>query len=377
MRKGVLGKLARHLRHGTLGEALAERLGRHSVAWRVRWWGAATLKEGAEALAQRAQWLVDRAGGGQAWVLVSGDDETLAAGLQQRLQRRGIPFKTIAPTALGALADVKGLVAVLCSSTQIREITEAGRTAAINPALAEVPFEYVVGLDTAQATFRKFDEYPDTSFVAPQLIEPFSVYGLYEESLTRFEQKCGLRDYLDLAQAVAQIVRSGVPGDVAEFGSYRGHSGYLLARLLQAHACDKRLHLFDAFEAFPEEHLGVDYFWNQTPHDVDYEEVKAKFRDFPQVRLVKGDFTKTLETSGIERLALAYVDCDSLRATRYLLETIYDRLLAPRGLIVVEDYGHPALLGSRLAVHEVMRARPQAIQFFSQFSGLYVIAKPG
>src|SRR5262249_55750823 len=150
------------------------------------------------------------------------------------LQRRGIRFKTVAPAALGAHADVDGLVAVLCSSTQIREITEAGRAAAFNPALAEVPFEYVAGLDTAQSILRKSDESPDPFFVAPQRIEPFSVYGLYEESLTRFDQKCGLRDYLDLAQAVAQIVRSGVPGDIAEFGSYRGHSGYLLARLLEA-----------------------------------------------------------------------------------------------------------------------------------------------
>lgn len=373
----MLSKLARHLRRGTLVATVSARLGWQSVAARVRWYGAATSEEGAEALAQRAQWLVDRAGGGPAWVLVSGAQEQLGAGLMRRLQRRGIPSKVVGPAALATQAEAVNLVAVLCSSTQMRDITEAGRAAAFNPALAAVPFEYVVGLDTAQASFGKLDEYSDTFFVAPQLAEPFSVYGIYEESLTRFEQKCGLRDYLDLAQAVAQIARSGVPGDVAEFGSFRGHSGYLLARLLQAHHCDKRLYLFDAFEKFPQEHLGVDYFWNQTPHDVDYQEVKAKFREFPGVSLVKGDFTKTLETSGIECLAMAYVDCDSLRATRYLLETIYDRLLVPGGLIVVEDYGHPALLGSRLAVHEVMRARPQAVQFFSQFSGLYVIAKPG
>jgi predicted O-methyltransferase YrrM len=371
----MLSKLTRHLRRGTLGEALNARLGRESVAARVRWYGAATPEDGAEALAQRAQWLVDRAGGGSAWVLVSGAREALAAGLLRRLQRRGIPFKQEAPAALAGHAGGKGLAAVLCSSTQMRDITEAGRAVAFNPALAEVPFEYVVGLDTAQASFKRLDEYSNTFFVAPQLVEPFSVYGIYEESLLRFEQKCGLRDYLDLAQAVAQVVRAGVPGDVAEFGSFRGHSGWLLARLLQAHGSDKRLYLFDAFEKFPEEHLGVDYFWNQTPHDVDYEEVKAKFKDFPQVSLVKGDFTRTLTTSGIERLALAYVDCDSLRATRYLLDTIYDRLLAPGGLIVVEDYGHPALLGSRLAVHEAMRARPGALQFFSQFSGLYLIHK--
>ena len=62
----MLSKLALHLRRGTLGEAVSARLGRQSVAARVRWYGAATPEEGAEALAQRAQWLVDRAGGGNA-----------------------------------------------------------------------------------------------------------------------------------------------------------------------------------------------------------------------------------------------------------------------------------------------------------------------
>ena len=38
-------------------------------------------------------------------------------------------------------------------------------------------------------------------------------------------------------------------GDVAEFGSFKGQSGYLIARYLEERKSDKRLFMFDAFES--------------------------------------------------------------------------------------------------------------------------------
>ena len=71
-----------------------------------------------------------------------------------------------------------------------------------------------------------------------------------------------VRDFMDLCQAVEHVIRRNVPGDVCEFGSFKGHSGYLIARLLETGGSDKNVHLFDTFERFPEETAGVDTFWN-------------------------------------------------------------------------------------------------------------------
>jgi predicted O-methyltransferase YrrM len=371
----MLRKLGRHLRRGTLRQILDQKLGRQSLAQRVRWQGTWSTKEAAEALAQRADDCLSRAGNG-AWLAVCGSDGELRRQLEARLLRRGLDHRNLAPEALATLDTdtARGLTMILCSSGQTREITEMGRAAAFNPALAGVPFEYVGGLDLERVSFRKHDNLADTFFVAPQLLESFPVYGLYEESLRHFEQMCGLRDYLDFAQCLRHVVTQQLSGDIAEFGSFRGHSGWLMARLLQNWNSDKKLYLFDMFEHFPDENMGIDHFWSHT-HPVNYEEVKGKFSDLPNVRLVRGDFTKTLETSGIGPLAMAYIDCDSLRATRYLIDTILDRHLVPGGLLVIEDYGHPALLGSRIAVHASLEQRHGLFRFYSQFSGLYVVVK--
>ncbi len=370
----MLSRLIRPLRRGTVRQWLDARLGRQSAAERVRWYGTRSVDDGAEALAQRAESAL--AGRRECWIAVCGPAGELSACLEPRLLRRGLPFRRLAHDQLAQIdaTAATNLAMILCTARQTRDITEMGRAAARNPTLAPVPFEYVGGLDAERASFAQHDRFADTFFVAPQLLEPFSVYGLYEESLRHFEQMCGLRDYLDFAQCLRHIVHQQVPGDVAEFGSFRGHSGWLMARLLQHWKSDKKLNLFDMFEHFPAENMGVDHFWSHT-HRVDYEQVRSKFEALPNVRLVKGDFTKTLEISGVGPLAMAYIDCDSLRATRYLIDTILDHHLVPGGLLVVEDYGHPALLGSRIAVHEALEQRQDLFRFYSQFSGLYIAAK--
>ena len=167
---------------------------------------------------------------------------------------------------------------------------------------------------------------------------------------------------------------NGVPGDIAEFGSYQGHSGWLIARTLQALGSDKRVYLFDTFDEFPREPLGIDHFWNRT-HGVDFAQVQARFAGLERVVFVRGDFTRTLPDSGLKQVALAHIDCDSYRATRFLIDTLFARHLSTGGLLICEDYGHPALLGARAAVHESVAHLPRHMPFYSQFSGLYAVLK--
>jgi hypothetical protein len=90
---------------------------------------------------------------------------------------------------------------------------------------------------------------------------------------------------------------------------------------------------------------------------------------------VKGDFTRTFEQSACRELALAFVDCDSYRGTRYLVDQIFGDHLSVGGIMIFEDYGHAGLLGNRVAVHEAFSSLPNAFCFFSQFSGSYFVCK--
>lgn len=371
--RSLLARLRRHWRQGTLGEVLAARFGKLPERVLVHWHGASNPDQAVRALSRWAQIMLGESDG---WILSLGDHGAFHRQLDAALQRRGLAFRSHRLDELDSLnaEQARGVTGVLCGYAESRSTTQAAQRLARHPVFSAVPFEYAAGLDAASAIFRRRDEYRDTFFVSPVLLDEPGPYAIYEESLQRFEQKCGLRDYLDLYQLLKHVVENKVPGDIAEFGSYRGHSGYLIARTLQALGSDKRLYMFDTFENFPREEIGVDYFWSKT-HPVDFAEVQHKFKDLDHVTLVQGDFTRTLAGSGLNSVALAYIDCDSYRATRYLFDALLPQRLSSRGVLVCEDYGHPALLGNRAAVHESLTDRPGLMRFFSQFSGLYIAMK--
>lgn len=363
-----------HWRRGTLFDALLGKLGIQRSIWRVKWYGTSNPDLAARALAAHAKATLHE---DRNWVMSLGDNGPFHKKLNVALSGANITFSSFDFNTVQRLTqeDSLGVAAIYCGCANTREVMKCAAIVRAIPALVDAPFEYVSGLDDALHSFDRLDEYKDSHFVSPLLLDDPSPFKLYEESLTLFEQKCGLRDYLDLYQVIKTIVKNRVPGDIAEFGSYKGHSGWLIARTLSALGSDKHLYMFDAFESFPAEDLGIDKFWSRT-HIVDFDEVRQKLEGFDNVSLVQGDFTQTLKGSPVNQIALAYIDCDSYRATRFLFDTLLrDGLLTSRGALVCEDYGHPALLGSRLAVHDGVAERTDLLQFFSQFSGLYIAFK--
>jgi hypothetical protein len=274
----------------------------------------------------------------------------------------------------GAPLPREGYAAVICTDTDIRGTAKAARAVLSRPELTDTPFEAVTLTESDYAVLNTYDRLKAADLVSPLPLETPGFSDIYEDSLLLFEQKCDVRDYMDLCQAVHMVAAGGIAGDVAEFGSFRGHSGYLIARLLGDLGLPKRLFLFDTFESFPPEPLGIDGFWSRS-HPVDFAGVRDRFAPFPHVTLVKGDFTRTFESAGIERLAMVHVDCDSFRGTDYLIRRLFPEVLSRGGVMVFEDYGHPQLLGSRVAIHGYFEERRDATCFFSHFSGCFLAIK--
>jgi hypothetical protein len=263
---------------------------------------------------------------------------------------------------------------IVCTYTDIRRTTAAARRVLSDARLCRLTFEYVTFPAADYDTLARHQTEDALAKVSPLPTYPLDVFEIYDAALEQFEKKCDIRDFMDVCQLLKSVHDNGVGGDVAEFGAYRGHSGYLLASLMAGLGMQKRLFLFDTFDSFPEEPLGIDQFWSGS-HPVDYEAVRRKFDAFPFVTFVKGDFTQTLPGTGIQTLSLVYVDCDAYRSTEYLIRRIFPDILAPGGIMVFEDYGHAQLLGNRVAVHHFFDNRPGCVQFFSQFSGCYIVIK--
>ena len=274
---------------------------------------------------------------------------------------------------LAHLQKEKSDLVIGITSLDAKKIHEIGKELIAGEQTNSIPFEFAVVPKLSNLSIDRMWE-NSLDFVSPLHSQEVDCFELFEESCRTFEPKTGIRDFMDLVQGLNQILDRKISGDVAEFGSFKGQSGYLMARYLEERKSDKRLFLFDAFESFPVESIGVDHFWSET-HEVDFEDIRKKFDRFDNVSLVKGDFTRTFEESDCRELALAFVDCDSYRGTKYLVDQIFGDRLSVGGIMIFEDYGHAGLLGNRVAVHEAFSSPPNAFCFFSQFSGSYFVCK--
>ncbi len=216
------------------------------------------------------------------------------------------------------------------------------------------------------------DKFRNTIFLSTKL-DSNEINNIYEYTLSKVEKKCQVRDAYDLYQCLLQTLE--LPGAIAEFGSYRGHSGLLMAEIIKRNNVHKQIYLFDMFEEFPQEELGIDRFWNDS-HYVDFNSIQKLFSEYPNVKLIKGDFTKTFEKVSEKEYSFVFVDCDSYRSIRYIADAIFPKL-CPGGIMIFEDYGHEWCLGARLAVDEFVSNHDNCFTFFSGFSGVFVLIKTG
>lgn len=177
--------------------------------------------------------------------------------------------------------------------------------------------------------------------------------------------------------AIDYVLRADVPGDVVEAGVWRGGCSLAMARaLLDRRDGSRRLWLYDTFEGMTEptaedveQHSGraatdlldpsdrASHYWAVASRS----EVEARLADcgFPadRIRIVEGDVLETLPGDAPERIAVLRLDTDWYASTKWELECLFDRI-SPRGVLIVDDYGH--FRGARQALDEFLHSRGEA-----------------
>lgn len=157
-----------------------------------------------------------------------------------------------------------------------------------------------------------------------------------------------------------------VPGDVAEFGSWRGANVVLLAKLLDIlvpHS-PKRVHCFEGFE-------GLSTF---VPEDGEQEAQRGRYRgnyeelkdliDLYQlgsrIAIHKGLIQDTVPRFAVEdsarQFSFLYFDADLYEPARLMLDHFHERL-SVGGLIVFDEWNTPQWPGETRAVSEFLHGR--------------------
>lgn len=169
-----------------------------------------------------------------------------------------------------------------------------------------------------------------------------------------------------MVEAVERIDRTGIAGDVVECGVWMGGNIILARKLSPQRVC----WLYDTFAGmtlptvldvnrrggtavyFRAKHKAERGNWMAVSAD-DVKENLKKFDVFDEekTKFVVGDVVDTLRVSTNlpERIALLRLDTDFHASTKAELKVLYP-LLAPGGILVVDDFGH--WLGARKAVND-------------------------
>lgn len=141
---------------------------------------------------------------------------------------------------------------------------------------------------------------------------------------------------------------STLPGEMAEFGCYRGGS----AKVIAATVHEKTLHVFDTFESGipsddtePEGHKKGEF-------STSFGEV-CTFLTGLDVKYHKGIFPNTTEGLDDLKFSFVHLDFDTFQSTRDALTWVWPRMV-DNGIIVLDDYGWHRCPGVKLALELVL-----------------------
>jgi hypothetical protein len=173
--------------------------------------------------------------------------------------------------------------------------------------------------------------------------------------------------------AFDQLMKEGIKGDVAELGTYKGHTATMLATM--ARRMGTTAWILDTFEGFNQADLqGVDAGHKMEFADTSLDHVRALVGD-ANVRFIKGYFPESAcQLPENATYSLVHIDCDLYIPISHALRYFYPRLV-PGGYLIVHDYASLAWDGAERAVDEFFLDKPEAVIPLTDGCGSAVIRK--
>lgn len=141
-------------------------------------------------------------------------------------------------------------------------------------------------------------------------------------------------------------------GDFVECGAYTGVGVKTVVDYLGATAFPKTFWAYDLFvhetsmahHAMPEHGEGLEA------------RVRAKFKDYPQVRIVRGSIPEVFAGQSPSAVAYLHLDLNQAPAEVAALDHLFDRVV-PGGIVVLDDYEWAAYRSQKIAEDAWFEAR--------------------
>lgn len=166
-----------------------------------------------------------------------------------------------------------------------------------------------------------------------------------------------------------------IPGEVLEFGVYKGASIIRFAtyREFLENTYSRKIIGFDIFGEFPktdndDDNKFIQRFEEQGGNGISKEVLEEfiKHKNINNIELIKGNVFDTLdeflEKNKQIKISLLHLDLDVYKPTKFILEKLYERMV-PGGIIVFDDYG--TVKGATDAIDEFLKEKNKKIEKLS------------
>jgi predicted O-methyltransferase YrrM len=168
------------------------------------------------------------------------------------------------------------------------------------------------------------------------------------------------------------------PGNLVEFGAYKGGNAMFMARVAREVLPGALIYALDTFTGMPPTDKSVDAHSAGDFGDVDLPDLRHAIANsgLTNLRLVVGRFEETapaLMTTAAP-FALAHIDCDIYSAVAYAYETVRSAMI-PGGYLVFDDATSGSCLGATEAVESLVIRRDGLNS--EQISPHFVFRAPG
>jgi len=185
-------------------------------------------------------------------------------------------------------------------------------------------------------------------------------------------------------------------GDYYEFGIFKGYSFWHAQRTAAKHGLDTmRFYGFDSFRGLPKVH-GRDRTRNDDFYEGQYNCSKAKVAeylgragvDWEKTFLIEGFFEESLHAEtkrahGMNKIAIALIDCDLYASTVEVLNFISDMII-DQTILIFDDWNcfdRDDDRGQRKAFREFLRLHPgiavEDLFSYGFYGQVFLLRKPG
>jgi len=171
--------------------------------------------------------------------------------------------------------------------------------------------------------------------------------------------------FYSLQQLVHYVLQRKIEGDFVECGVWKGHSAYLISKIISKNKFNRRFHIFDAFEGGLSEKVEKDISSISPKTEEDNKkqskyfgsteaQVQRCLKDYNFVSLYKGWIPSRF--SEVENCVFSFIhiDVDLYEPTLDSLNFFFNRL-SKGGVIVCDDYGSSDFPGAKKAFDEFLK----------------------